>query len=255
MFPPRAPAVRAALNLARTHAYPRAHPNLTRAFATTLPKSAPYKLYSYAESGNSYKIRLFAALHDIPLEITELDFLPDQQHSPEYLGINPRGEVPALVDGQHAFVDSSSILVYLAAKHNTSYWSKDPAEQAAIVDWLAFANSWVQYGVFTVRAIRSFKGPYNGLGTTSTKQTYDEAKQRSETSLGILEQQLKDNKWLTLGRPTIGDISVFVYVALAPMGDVSLGPYPSVKRWIDDVKRLPKFFPIPGLDDPMYRRK
>lgn len=48
---------------------------------------------------------------------------------------------------------------------------------------------------------------------------------------------------------------MFVYVALAPMGDISLQPYPAVLAWIERVKRLEGFFPIEGLDDPLVRRR
>ena len=67
----------------------------------------------------------------------------DQQHSPEFLKINPRGEVPTLVDGDKTFHDSSSILVWLAGKHGdhgqpgpSSYWSADLYEQAQIINWV-----------------------------------------------------------------------------------------------------------------------
>lgn len=215
------------------------------------------KLYTYEQSGNSYKIRLLAALLDIKLDEVEIDFIGDEQHRPDFLAINPRGEVPTLVDGDKTFRDSASILVYLAGKHaaKNTWWSDDVAEQAAIVDWLAFASSWVQYGVFTARAIISFKGPYNGLGTTSNDTTLREATIRGVKSLEILETALKNDEWLALGRPTIADISVFVYVALAPMGDISLEPYPAVRAWIGRLRQLPNFFPIAGLDDPHYRRR
>lgn len=69
----------------------------------------------------------------------------DQQHLPEFLKINPRGEVPALVDSDRTFSDSSPILVWLAGKYDdtgaeegpSSYWSKDLYEQAQIVDWVS----------------------------------------------------------------------------------------------------------------------
>ena len=54
-------------------------------------------------------------------------------------------------------------------------------------------------------------------------------------------------------RPTVADISVFPYVALAPMGDIDLEPYPQVLAWIDRIKALPGFISMPGLDDPKYR--
>ena len=63
--------------------------------------------------------------------------------------------------------------------------------------------------------------------------------------------QLEKNDWLVLGRPTIADFSVFVYVALAPMGDISLQPYPNILAWIERIKKLPGFFPIEGLDEPL----
>lgn len=214
------------------------------------------KLYSYNESGNSYKVRLLAALLKVDLEIVELDYFSDEQHSEKFLKINPKGEVPALVDGDIVLTDSAAILVYLAGKYSdkNTWWSEDLVEQAKIVDWLAFAASWVQFGVFTARAILSFKGAYNGLGLESTEQTFKEAKIRGQKSLAILDGVLKDREWLANNRPTIADIAVFVYVALAPMGDISLEPYPNVRAWIERIKDLPNFIKIDGLDDPLYRR-
>lgn len=78
---------------------------------------------------------------------------------------------------------------------------------------------------------------------------------RGNYSLRVLDEHLSSNEWLALDRPTIADLSVFVYVALAPMGDISLEPYPNVLTWIERVKALPGFFPIEGLDDPLIRRR
>lgn len=213
-------------------------------------------LYSYKESGNSYKVRLLATFLGVKLDIVEVDFLGNEQHGEKFLSINPKGEVPTLVDGDLVLTDSAAILVYLAGKHpNTGWWSSDVIEQALITDWLAFSASWLQYGVFTARAILSFGGPYNGLGTASTEQTLRESQTRGNKSLQVLDKRLSQNQWLTLGRPTIADIAVFVYVALAPMGDISLEPFTHVRAWIERIKALPDFIPIDGLDDPLYRRK
>ncbi|CAG7923704.1 unnamed protein product [Penicillium olsonii] len=217
-------------------------------------------LYSYKESGNSYKCRLLAAFLGVKLDIVEIDFLGDEQHGEDFLAINPKGEVPTLVDGDTVLTDSAAILVYLAGNttlnnNSTTWWSSDIAEQSQITEWLAFAASWVQYGVFTARAILSFGGPYNGIGTASTEQTLKESQIRGVKSLEILNKRLSQREWLTLERPTIADIAVFVYVALAPMGDVSLEPFLHVRQWIKRLEGLPGFIPIDGLDDPLYRRK
>jgi len=47
----------------------------------------------------------------------------------------------------------------------------------------------------------------------------------------------------------VAGTSVFVYVALAPMGDISLQPYPAVLAWIERIKKLPGLVAIPELDE------
>lgn len=212
------------------------------------------KLYTYEESGNSYKVRLLLSFLGVEYEKEEVDLMCDAQHQPPYLAINPRGEVPALVDGDLVLRDSAAILVYIAARHGKGqWWPDDPAAQASIVEWLAFAASWVQYGVFTARAIVSFGIPANGL-PADMHNSLDEARIRGRRSLEILDGHLSSTDWLTGPRPTIADVAVFPYVALAPMGDISLQPYPAVRAWIARFRELPGFHPIAGLDDPDYRK-
>lgn len=227
-------------------------------------------LYSWPESGNSYKVRLLLALLKIQAKVKDLDFLNNEQQGSTFKSINPKGEVPTIQHGDIILTDSSSILTYLAAtfdntgkqdKGPSSFWSSDILEQAKIIEWLAFANGWVQHGVFTARAILSYGGPYNGLGNNTEDETLlqyrlKDAKIRGHKSLEIIDQELrKSGGWLVGKRPTIADISNFVYIALAPMGDISLQHYPNVLSWIESIKKLPGFIPIVGLDDPLVRRR
>lgn len=211
------------------------------------------KLYTFEESGNSYKVRLLLSFLGLDYERVEVDLMTDEQHQADYLAVNPRGEVPALQDGDVLLRDSAAILVYLAGKHDGGWWSDQPAEQAAIVEWLAFAASWVQYGVFTARAVVSFGIPANGL-PPGYEENLEGAAIRGRRSLEILDEHLASGDWLACGRPTIADIAVFPYVALAPMGDISLEPYAEVRAWIERIKQLSGFVSIPGLDDPDYRK-
>ncbi|CAE6859086.1 hypothetical protein R75465_07563 [Paraburkholderia aspalathi] len=63
----------------------------------------------------------------------------------------------------------------------------------------------------------------------------------------ILDDHLADREWLELGHPTIGDIACFPYTALAGEGGIDLKPYPNVLAWIERVKKLPGFIPMPGI--------
>lgn len=110
------------------------------------------KLYSYNESGNCYKVRLLASLLNVKLDIVEMNYDKGEHRTADFLAVNPRGSLPCLIDGTKTFTDSAAILTYLAGRHGerlsgarpSSYWSSDVTEQAEIVDWLAFAASWIQ---------------------------------------------------------------------------------------------------------------
>lgn len=211
-------------------------------------------LYSHPESGNSYKVRLLLSFIKVPHEIVDIDLMTDEQHGAAYLAINPRGEVPALRDGDLVLRDSAAILVYLASTYAPDPWyPPSPRAMAMNTEWLAFAASWIQYGVFTARALIAFGIPANGL-PPGFPANLDEARLRGRRSLEILDDHLGAQPWLTGGSPSIADIAVFPYVALAPMGDIALTPYPAVEAWIARLRALPGFIPIAGLDDPRYRR-
>ena len=69
------------------------------------------KLYDLELSGNCYKVRLFAALARIPLEIEAVDFLAGAHKRSPLIDLNPWGEIPILVDGEVVLRDSQAILV------------------------------------------------------------------------------------------------------------------------------------------------
>ncbi|MCC5640579.1 hypothetical protein LC593_33065 [Nostoc sp. CHAB 5844] len=65
-----------------------------------------------------------------------------------------------------------------------------------------------------------------------------------------LNNHLLDREWLELGHPTIADIAVFPYVALAADGKISLTPYPHIQTRIERIKHLPGFIGMIGIEEP-----
>ena len=213
------------------------------------------KLYEHPESGNSHKVRLLLSFLGLEYESVIVDLMADEQHQVPFLAVNPRGEVPVLVDNEAVLRDSMAILTYLATQYDErrQWLPTDNAGTASVMEWLAFAASWIQFGVFTARAIVSFGINGNGLPHTF-KGDVEEARIRGTTSLTIMEKQLSGQDWLCGDRPTIADVACFPYIALAPMGDVSLEPHPAVQAWIARFKQLPGYLGMPGLEDPDYRK-
>ena len=73
------------------------------------------KLY-YSGAPNPAKVALFLEEAGMPYEAIPVDTRKGEQHSPEYLKINPNAKVPAIVDGDVVVFDSSACLLYLADK-------------------------------------------------------------------------------------------------------------------------------------------
>lgn len=195
------------------------------------------KLYDLELSGNCYKVRLFAALANIELEVVPVDFLGGAHKRPPITDLNPWGELPVLVDGPAVLRDSQAILVYLAGRYGgAAWWPVDPLHQAEIVQWLSTAANEVQNGPASARLVDKF-------GYTLSKP---DTLRRAERILPLLEAHLAKHEWLALSRPTIADCAVFPYVALAPEGGIDLAPYPQLRAWIARVKALPGYLAMPG---------
>ncbi len=114
------------------------------------------KLYDLVLSGNCYKVRLFAALAHVPLEIVPVDFLAGEHKRSPLIDLNPWGELPILVDGEVVLRDSQAILVYLAQKYAAPQWlPRDAAGLAAVVQWLSTAANEVQNGPASARLVDS----------------------------------------------------------------------------------------------------
>jgi glutathione S-transferase len=197
------------------------------------------KLYGNELSGNSYKVRLLLKLLGLNYEWIKVDLLKGEQKAPKYLALNPFGQVPALIDGDIRLADAQAILVYLARQYGGESWlPSDAVSLARIVRWLSTTAGEIRQGLEFARRYYLFNATYVNI---------DHAQQKAEFILQQLNQHLSIRNWLECDRPTIADIAVYPYIALAPDGKIDLMPYPHVLAWIDRIKQLPGYIPMVGL--------
>lgn len=196
------------------------------------------KLYDMELSGNAYKVRLFAALVGLKLERVQVDLAAGEHQQSPFIDLNPWAQVPVLEDGDVLLRDSQAILVYLARRYGGHQWWPDsPAHQGEVMQWLSTAANEIHAGPNAARLVDKFGYPLD-------KET---ALEISARVLPLIEQHLSAHHWLALGRPTIAECAVFPYIALGWEGGVSLDPYPAIRAWIERIKALPGFLPMPGV--------
>lgn len=197
------------------------------------------KLYGHEMSGNSYKVRLFLELLGLDYEWIKVDLMKGEHKSPEYLTLNAFGQVPLLVDDEIKLADAQAILVYLARQYGDDQWLPlEALPLAQVIRWLSTTAGEVRQGPENARL-------YHLFGATNIN--IERAHQTSGYILSQLDQHLSTHTWLEFDRPTIADVAVFPYVALAQDGKVDLHAYASVLAWIDRVKQLPGYIPMAGL--------
>jgi glutathione S-transferase len=197
-------------------------------------------LYGHEISGNSYKARLLLSLLNLEYEWVRVDLMKGEHKSPEYLAKNPFGQVPFLVDGETQLADAQAILVYLARQYGGEQWLPlDALPLAQVIRWLSTAAGEVRQGPENARLYYLF-----GAGTNIN---IERATQKSEFILTQLEQHLSTRSWLEFDHPTIADVAIYPYIALARDGKIDLDAYPNVLSWIERIKQLPGYIPMTGI--------
>lgn len=201
------------------------------------------KLYGHELSGNSYKAKLMLSLLGLDYEWIKVDLMARAHKQPEFLALNSFGQVPVLVDENTVLPEAQAILVYLARQYGGESWLPLEAEpMSRVIRWLSIAAGEIRQGPEVARLYYLFK---------ATSINLEQANQKAEFILTQLNNHLADREWLELGHPTIADVAVFPYVALAPDGKISLDNYPNVLAWIDRVKHLHGFVGMIGIAEPV----
>ena len=203
------------------------------------------KLYNYGLSGNCYKVRLLLGFLKLDYEIVPVDFYPGLEHKqPDFLDINPLGQLPVLEDGRVRLRDSQAILSYIAKKYDPSAsWlpDRDATKFSQIMMWLAFAGN----NLVAAAADRLVDS-----SATFSAPEIDKGRQ----ALTILDDQLAErsmmgHSWIVGETPTIADIACFPDAALSNYVGIDHEAFPHLRNWMRDFRRLPNFLTMPGIPE------
>jgi glutathione S-transferase len=199
-------------------------------------EDSPVKLYHFHLSGHAHRARLFLSLVGGPCQVAEVDLARAEHKSPEFLKLNPFGQVPVLDDNGTVIPDSNAILVYVAKKLGRTDWlPEDPAGAARVQRWLSVAAGQIASGPAAARLITVFGAPYKA----------DEVIARAHAILTLIEAELGADGWIAGDHATIADVALYSYIAAAPEGNVDLASYPKIRAWLGCIEALPGFTPFP----------
>ena len=226
-------------------------------------------------SSCSQKLRIFLALKGLEWESHEINLMTNENLSEWFLGINPRGLLPVLVDDGEVHIESNDIIAYLEQKYPEPRLI--PAGQEDQVDALLEHENDLH---LDLRAL-SFRFVFNppdapksseeldryataGSGTVNgerdgrkdieinfwktfaaegiTDQVARSAIEKFRTEFTKLDDQLADNPYLLGDTLSVLDIAWFIYANRLVLAHYPLARlHPRLGAWFDRLSEQPEF--------------
>lgn len=193
-------------------------------------------LYQFPLSGHAHRVKLFLSLLRLLFEETLVDLTKGAHKRPEFLALNPFGQVPVIQDGDVTLADSNAILTYLALRYDESgrWLPRDPVGAAKVQRWLSVAAGALVNGPGDARVNVLFGRPQDERCAQIAAQLFQR-----------LDAHLATSPYLAAEHPTIADIALYTYTSHAPEGGVSLEPYPQLRAWLARIEALPGYVSMP----------
>ena len=185
-----------------------------------------YKIF-YSPGACSLASHIALAETGAPYEAVRVNFAAGEQRSPQYLAVNPKGRVPALVTPKGILTETPAILVYLAQTF--------PAAKLAHLDdaWaFAQAQSFNSYLCSTVHVHHAHR-------TRGTRWADEEAAiegmkkkvaQNMSDAFLLIEREMLKGPWVTGADYSMCDPYLFTLASWLESDGVDIATFPKVNE-------------------------
>ena len=186
--------------------------------------NAAMTIYGDSISGNCLKVKFVADRLGLPYDWVEVSVLKAETRTPEFLALNPAGQVPVVRFADNgALAQSNAIMLHLA--WGTDLMPADAFERAHMFQWLF----WEQYSHETAIAVLRFQKFY----LKKTDSEIDPALPgKCARVLKLMNEHLEARDYFVGGRLSLADIALVAYTRFAHQADIDLAAYPNVRLWV-----------------------
>ncbi len=181
--------------------------------------------FYYANNTCALASRIALEETGLPYELIKLDFASNQQRSPDYLKINPKGRVPALATERGIITESPAILVFIAQ-------SAPAAKLAPIDDAFAFGEmqAFTNYLCSTVHVAHAHgrRGTRWADGPSSIEDMKRKVPETMAACFEVIEEHLFKGPWAMGETYTIADPYLFTIASWLEGDGVDPTRFPKV---------------------------
>lgn len=162
---------------------------------------------------------------------------PFNTQSPEFLAVNPQGQVPAMADGDLVLTESMAITLYLSRKLGGALGPQSVAEEGEAIQWGFVAATGVETPALDILYTYA-KGE---VGTPAGDAKVAAGTEALKRPFARIEAHLQGRDWLMGDRFTVADIMLAECVRYAQPHAPALAPYPALSAWIARCQARPAF--------------
>ena len=184
--------------------------------------NAAMTIFGDSISGNCLKVKWVAERLGIPFDWVEISVIDKETRTPEFLSMNPAGQVPTVkfADGR-VLAQSNAIMLYLAEE--SELIPKDRFERALMLQWLF----WEQYSHEPTIAVLRFQRHYLKKSEIDAGLIV-----RCDKVLTLMNEHLAGRFYFVGERLSLADIALVAYTRFAHEAELDLARYPNVKAWV-----------------------
>lgn len=177
------------------------------------PPRYPDRIQLYSlNTPNGVKASIMLEETGLPYEPHLVSFDKGDQHSPEFLSLNPNNKIPAMIDpagpgGEPLpLFESGAILLYLADKSGR-FLPEEPARRWHTIQWVFFQVGGVGPMFGQLGFFHKFRGR-----EWEDKRPRDRYAAETRRLLGVIDRHLDGREWMMGDEYTIADIAILPMV-------------------------------------------
>jgi len=186
--------------------------------------NAAMTVFGDSISGNCLKVKFVADQLGLPYDWVEISVLKGETRTPEFLGMNPAGQVPVVRFADNGVLaQSNAIILHLA--QNTDLIPADSFERALMLQWMF----WEQYSHEPAIAVLRFHKHY----LKKTDDQIDPALPgKCAKALALMNSHLESRDYFVGEKMSLADIALVAYTRFAHQAGLNLAHYPQVAGWV-----------------------
>jgi glutathione S-transferase len=239
--------------------------------------------YQFGNSVCCQKVRITMQEKRLTWDAIEVNLFRNEQYSPDYLKINPKGVVPALVHNGRVITESTLICEYLDDVYpEPPLIPKDPFLRASMRKWSKLVDEGLHEGLTDISFSAMFRERlknstqeerdvrFRNIGDPRRRDRFVSTYELGACSPFVLHAVAAFHKafkflgktlaergpWILGPSPSLADINLMPYVArLEFLGllDVFTTDRPTVRDWWKQAREWPSY--VAGIATPMKKQE